>query len=267
MHFLLLLAGNIERLSRHFLSILLSVSVLIAAKPVAAQWYKIRGVTYDSLGIYPLQSVSVLSTSGKGTVTDSNGRYQIDVTEKDSIWFSYLNKPTIKFPVLKITNPLEFDISLQINIPVLREVRIRPRNYKLDSIQNREDYANIFNYQRAKLRTQMTPGGFGAGVGFDLDEIINAFRFKRNQRMLAFQRRLLQEERDKFIDHRFNKAVVRRLTKLSGEELDNFMRLYRPSYPFTLLTSEYDFQKYIKDAYQRYKKGLLPAAPLKQEEF
>jgi hypothetical protein len=84
--------------------------------------------------------------------------------------------------------------------------------------------------------------------------------------MLAFQNRLFQEERDKFIDHRFSKALVIRLTKLSGNELDSFMRLYRPSYPFTLLTSDYDFQKFIKDSFTRYKLGLPPLSPYRQAE-
>ena len=162
----------------------------------------------------------------------------------------------MKYPVLKMTDPLHFDISIQISIPVLKEIRIRPPNYKLDSIQNREDYASIFNYQKPKLKT-VTPQ-YGAGVGFDLDEIINMFRFKRNRSMAAFQKRLLQDERDKFIDHRFSKALVIRLTKLSGTELDSFMQVFRPSYQFTLLTSEYDFQKYIKDSYTRFKLGLPP---------
>jgi len=239
----------------------------MATNPSVAQLYKIKGTAYDSLGIFPIQYVSVLTTSGKGSVTDSNGHYQIDVNEKDSIWFSYLNKATIKYPVLKITNPLEFDISLQINIPVLREVRVWSRNYKLDSLQNREDYANIFDYQKAKIKPVLTPGGFGAGVGFDLDEMINMFRFKRNREMQGFQRRLLQEERDKFVDHRFSKALVRKLTNLSGEELEDFMIIYRPPYLFALRCPEYEFQKYIKDSFERYKKGLPPAANLKPEEF
>jgi hypothetical protein len=211
-----------------------------------------------------MPGVSVMSASGKGTSTNNEGRYEIDVTENDSIWFSYLGKPTMKYPVLKMTDPLHFDISIQISIPVLKEIRIRPPNYKLDSIQNREDYASIFNYQKPKLRT-VTPQ-YGAGVGFDLDEIINMFRFKRNRSMAAFQKRLLQDERDKFIDHRFSKALVIRLTKLSGAELDSFMQAFRPSYQFTLLTSEYDFQKYIKDSYTRFKSGLPPFPIFKLED-
>jgi plasmid maintenance system killer protein len=237
---------------------------LLAATSSPAQQYKIMGTVYDSSHNYPMEAVSVLSTSGKGTLTNSEGYYQIEVNEKDSIWFSYLNKPTKKFPVLKILNPFQFDISLQINVPLLKEVKILPKNYKLDSLQNRMDYAKIFNYQKPKLKT-VTPQ-FGVGAGFDLDEIINMFRFRRNRSMAAFQQRLLLEEQEKFIDHRFSKALVRRLTLLEGKELDSFMRVFRPSYMFSKLSGDYEFQQYIKTALSRFKKGLPPDAMLKEEE-
>ena len=178
-----------------------------------------------------MELVSVLSTSGTGTVTNADGYYEIEVTEKDSIWFSYLNKPTVKFPVMRIGNPMQFDISLQVNVPVMKEVKILPRNYRLDSLRNRQDYAKIFNYQKPTLKT-VTPQ-YGAAVGFDLDEIINMFRVKRNRSMASFQRRLLMEEQDKYVEFRFNKALVRRLTLLDGAELDSFMRVFKPSYTFT----------------------------------
>jgi hypothetical protein len=151
---------------------------------------------------------------------------------------------------------------LQVNIPTLKEVKVRPRNYKQDSIQNRIDYAKIFNYQKPKLR----PVVAGTGVGFDLDEIINMFRFRRNRSMASFQKRLLIDEEDRFIDHRFNKALVRRLTLLEGTELDSFMLIYRPSYTFTKMAGEYEFQYYIKTAFFRYKKGIMPEGMLKKEE-
>jgi hypothetical protein len=226
--------------------------------------YKIRGTVYDSTRKYPVELVTVLTTSGKGTITNEYGEYEIKVNEKDSIWFSYLNKPTIKFPVLKIINPFAFDISLKVNIPELKEVKVRQPNYRQDSIQNREDYAKIFNYQKPKLKV-VTPQ-YGAAAGFDLDEIINMFRFKRNRSMLAFQKRLLEEEQEKFVDHRFSKGLVRRLTGLDENELDSFMRVFRPPYFFCVKTSDYDFQKYIKDAYERFKKGLPPEYFINEEQ-
>lgn len=236
----------------------------MTAHSAFAQQYKIMGTVYDSSRNYPMESVSVLSTSGKGTMTNAEGHYEIEVEETDSIWFSYLNKPTRKFPVQKIINPFEFDISIQVNVPLLKEVKIRPKNYKLDSLQNRMDYAKIFNYQKPKLKV-VTPQ-FGVGAGFDLDEIINMFRFRRNRSMAAFQKRLLQEEHDKFVEHRYNKALVRRLTLLEGNELDSFMRVFRPSYMFTKLSGDYEFQQYIKIALYRFKRGLPPEPMLKEEE-
>lgn len=222
------------------------------------------GTVYDSSHNYPMESVTVLSTSGKGTMTNAEGHYEIEVEETDSIWFSYLNKPTRKFPVQKIANPFEFDISIQVNVTVMKEVKIRPRNYKLDSMQNRLDYAKIFNYQKPKIKP-VTPQ-YGAAAAFDLDEIINMFRFRRNKSMAAFQKRLMMEEQDKFVDHRFNKALVRRLTLLEGNQLDSFMRVFRPSYMFTKLSGDYEFQQYIKTALYRFKRGMPPEAIMKEEE-
>lgn len=210
-----------------------------------------------------MELVSVLSTSGTGTVTNADGYYEIEVTEKDSIWFSYLNKPTVKFPVMRIGNPMQFDISLQVNVPVMKEVKILPKNYRLDSLRNRQDYAKIFNYQKPTLKT-VTPQ-YGAAVGFDLDEIINMFRVKRNRSMASFQRRLVMEEQDKYVDFRFNKALVRRLTLLDGAELDSFMRVFKPSYTFTKLAGDYEFRLYIKQALYRFKRGMQPDAWYKEE--
>lgn len=243
-------------ISYRLLPIGLLVGWLLSSLAAHSQTYVIRGVVYDSSRNYPLEAVSVLATSGYGTITNAEGSYEIRVTEKDSIWFSYLNKPTIKFPVIKIVNPMQFDISLQVSVPVLREVKVFPRNYKLDSIRNRQDYAKVFNYRKPGLRI-VTPSS-EAGVGFDVNEIINMFRFRRNQSMLSFQQRLLLEEQEKFIDYRFNKALVRRLTQLEGVELDKFMELFRPPYLFTKLSGDYEFRMYIKQSFYRYKRGLPP---------
>jgi hypothetical protein len=243
----------------------LSAGALIISADGNGQTYKIRGVVYDSTRTYPVEAVSVLSTAGRGTATNADGYYEIEVTEKDSIWFSYLNKPTMKFPVLKISNPLEFDISLHVNVPVLKEVKIRPKNYRLDSLQNRQDYSKVFNYRKPGLRPSIP--SYGGAAGFDLDEIINMFRFRRNRSMLSFQKRLVQQEQDKFIEHRFSKSLVRRLTQLDGNALDSFMRVFRPSYSFTQIANDYEFQQYIKDSYKRFKAGLRPTAIMPGEEM
>lgn len=218
---------------------------------VQAQLFKLSGTVYDSSRIFPVEAVSVLSTSGRGTITNAYGYYEILVSEKDSVWFSYLNKPTIKFLVAKIQNPAQFDLALHISMQVLREITIRPRNYRLDSLQNRLDYEKTFNYKKTSLGTMTNIGPNGAGI--DINELIRTFQFRKKKSMLKFQQRLLLQEQEKFIDYRFNKALVRRLTNLDSTELDQFMQVYRPSYEFTLYTSDFEFQSYIKDSFEKYK--------------
>src|SRR5437899_2385972 len=108
--------------------------MIFQASSLHAQ-FKVKGTVYDSTRSFPLEAVTVLSSAGRVTITDSNGHYTIEVSEKDSVWFSYLGKPTMKYPVLKMNDPLHFDISLQISVTVLKEVKVRQRSYKLDSLQ------------------------------------------------------------------------------------------------------------------------------------
>jgi hypothetical protein len=222
---------------------------LITSK-TGAQTFNLKGTVYDSARSYPVISVSVLTSSGKGTITDVNGNYEIEVKETDSVWFSYLNKPTIKYAVAKILDASRFDIALHVNIPTLKEVIVRQRNYKLDSLQNRIDYAKGFNWEKPKLSPSVNSDG---AVGFDLEEIIRMFQFRKNKSAAKFKERLVTEEREKFIDYRFNKALVLRLTGLTGAERDSFMLVCRPTYEMSLYASDYDFQFYIKKCYEAYK--------------
>jgi hypothetical protein len=233
--------------------VLLPIGFFFLHAPLTAQ-VRITGTVYNMTRNFVLPDVSVLSTSGIGTVTDSTGSYSIIVYETDSIWFSYLNKPTPKFAVRDISKQNNFDIALHVPVTELKEVRVIPRNYKLDSLQNRLDYAKAFNFRKPGISLS-APANSSFGVGIDLDELINIFNFKKNRRMLAFQRRLIQEEEDKYIDHRFTKPLVRKITGLTGvgPVLDDFMKKYRPSYEFATIASDYEFAEYIQLAWVQYK--------------
>jgi hypothetical protein len=223
---------------------------------------------YDLSQKMGLEAVSVLSTSGKGTLTDKEGHYSLVVNEKDSIWFSYLNKPTPKYPVLSVANLNSFDISLHVASTTLPEVRVMPPDYKRDSIQNRQDYAKAFDFQKPGVGT-VTGVGPNGGAGLDIVEFINMFKFRRNRRMLAFQDRLLREEEERFIDHRFSRSLIIRLTQLRGAELDTFIVRYRPVVEFTQHSTDYEFQSYIKNCflhYQRMQKFAGDLQPRKDEQ-
>jgi hypothetical protein len=217
----------------------------------AAQQVTIHGTVFNMYKTRPLDGVSVVCNCGIGTTTDSNGNYMIRVDQSDSLRFSYLGRATQMFPVTMMNPTTGFDIALHVNPTELAEVRVAPKNYYLDSLQNRKDYEKIFNYKKPGFA--ITDGSSGSGVGIDLDQIINMFRFKRNRRLQAFQDRLIEDEHDKFVDHRFTHYIVKKITGLTDNALDSFMYRFRPSYEFTKIATDYEFYDYIKLAYQDYR--------------
>ncbi|WP_315818869.1 hypothetical protein [Paraflavitalea speifideaquila] len=78
--------------------------LLTAATKTAIGQIRVSGRVFDMSQSNPMQAVSVMSNSGAGTITDSLGRYSLLVPETDSIWFSYLGKPTPKYAVQSIRN-------------------------------------------------------------------------------------------------------------------------------------------------------------------
>ncbi len=220
-----------------------------------AQNVIIKGRVFDISARRPLEAVAVISTSGKGTTTDSLGRYEIRVSLKDSIWFSMIGKSTMKYPVDTISNNDNFDVMIHVRSFDLPEVKVRNSYYKFDSIQNRKDYAKIFDFKKPGLRLSENPGYNPGGltVGFDLDEIINLFRVKRNRSLASLQQRLLQQEEDKYINHRFSIAFVRKITKLNSPELEEFMKEYRPDYEMVQRMNELELGYFIEKNYEEYR--------------
>jgi hypothetical protein len=212
---------------------------------------KVKGAVYDRSTVFSLPYVSVLTNSGKGTATDSNGNYEIELLDNDSIWFSYLEKPTRKFGVSEIDDPLHFNISILAEISTLPEIEIKPGSYHLDSLQNRADYAKGFNYKKPDFKSVVPVVGLTIIV--DIDELVRAFQYRKKHNALDFQKRLIEQEGEKFIDHRFSKGLITKLTALTGPARDSFMMIYRPTYEFTKTASDYDFNSYIKESFKKFK--------------
>ena len=215
----------------------------------------ISGTVYDSTKLYAVPGVIVKSTGGGSTITDSLGVYHINTTEKDSISFYYAKKPTQKFPVKTISNYNDFDISLQVRVfekyRLLKEVKIFTKSYRQDSSENRLSYSKVFNYQNPGLRSTYTPG---SPPGLDIDELINVFRFRRNKMNIIFQKRLLEEEEDKYVNYKFNSTLLKRVTGLTGALLDKYKMQYKPSYEFIVTATELEFYEYILNTADKFKK-------------
>lgn len=220
---------------------------------------KVSGTVYDMSRTAGVKGVLVNSISGNVAFTDSIGHYSIYIGDNDSLWFTYGGKSTAKFPVNNLTNYEGFDVAIHITLAskykMLPEARAYSRTYKQDSLQNRIDNANVFGFDKS-----IQTGGADGVAGFEVNSLINAFRFRHNKNMEKLQQFLVEKEQQNYVDYRFNKKLVRRITLLDSAELVKFMKIYRPTYEFTSTTGDYDFHKYILQSYIRFK-GRRPPVP------
>ncbi|RYY39826.1 MAG: hypothetical protein EOO08_09150 [Chitinophagaceae bacterium] len=235
---------------------------LFGASGASAQ-YTLKGTVYDSSRNYTLSSVLVSTSSGAAAISSLEGDYKIAVTDKDSVWFTFMGKSTVKYAVKTIRDLDQFDIAIRVTAAgsrykVLKEVVVFGRNYRLDSLRNRQEYARAFDFQRPNLSTMTSIGPSGAGI--DINELIRVFQFRRNKSAARFQARLMEEEEQRYIDHRFNKPLIMRLTGIDSSRVDAFQERFRPSLEFTQAASEYEFQRYIKLCYDAWT-GKTPMPP------
>lgn len=216
--------------------------VLVLLRQVADGQVRIKGTVYDRSARIGMPGVSVRGTSGAGTVTDSSGHYSIVLPYTDSLSFSYQGKSTVKFPVREIRAHRPFDMSLHVSVQVLPtvEVSAKPRSYRFDSLETRNEYRRVFDYEADYLS-----GVNGAGVGLNLDALFGMGKIKR---METFRRRLEEHEQERYVSYRFNKALVSKITGLESPALDSFMSEYRPTYGMLMsFENEYDYYRFIKE--------------------
>jgi hypothetical protein len=251
---------------------LLTLWTIIALGAVAQREVLLRGAVYDSSRFVTIPAVKITSTGGSIAYTDSIGHYSILVGRNDSVSFYYRGKSTAWFAVRDIKYPMGFDISLQVSLPsrykTLKEVVVVGKSYREDSLENRDRYRKVLGYDGPGLRMTETDASMGGVPGFDPNEIINMFRFRRNKSLKSLRNRLLEEEMEKFVSYRFNKRIIKSISGLEGEELERFMTLYRPDYEFCALATDLEFYQYILEASRRFKRGLLPPSymRIKQEK-
>lgn len=238
---------------------------IFLAQSLKAQ-LNIRGTLVDVTNINAVEGATVICTGGTTAVTDSLGRFHISAYYEDSIYFVYQGKPTQRFPVRSITRPGQFEVALKIPVAsrytVLKEVVVISKSPQQDSVENRELYGKVFDYTK-KVSTSVTPGG---GAGLDLDALINVFRFRRNKNLKFFQSFLEQQEQDRYVNFRFSKRMVLRITGLDdGPAVDSFMVWYRPSYMFTASSNDLEFNQYILNSLYQYRR-IMPLPAKKEEE-
>lgn len=92
------------------------------------------------------------------------------------------------------------------------------------------------------------------GVGLSINAIYSLFS-KEAKNAKRLKKLLENDYRENKIDDRFSVELVSKTTGLSGEELQRFMRIFRPSYYLVQSSNDYQLATYIRLKYDIYRKN------------
>jgi hypothetical protein len=200
-----------------------------------------------------LVSVSIHNiTQQRYDLSEEDGSYRIQAAPGDHISFSSVgfkaDTVTVTASILTAAYPVYLDVRAQ----TLQTVRVgQYTNYQLDSMDRRKEYAWVYDHETAPHVARDRQGADGVGV------TLNIFRNSSSaaKQRIKLGKRLEKEEEDYYVDSRYNKDYVTKITKLKGDSLADFMRRYRPSYEYCRKAANVDILVYINDSYKQYMKA------------
>ena len=199
-----------------------------------------------------LISVSIHNiTEQRYDLSEENGSYHIQAAPGDHIAFSSVGYMADTLTVTASLLTAECPIYLDIRPQTLQAVRVGEfSNYQLDSMDRRKEYAWVYDHENTPHVARDRQGADGVGV------TLNIFRNSGSaaHQRVGLKKRLEKEEEDYYVDSRYNKDFVAKITHLKGDSLLQFMRRYRPSYDYCRKAANVDILVYISDSYKLYMK-------------
>jgi hypothetical protein len=212
----------------------------------------LTGKIYKRNSEETLLSVSIHNITGnRYDMSEEDGSYRIQAAPGDHISFSSVgyraDTITITASLLTASYPVYLDVRPQ----TLQAVRVGEfSNYQLDSMDRRKEYAWVYDHDNTPHIARDRQGADGVGV------TMNIFRktSTADKQRIHLEKRLEKEEEDYYVDSRYNKDYVTKITHLKGDSLKQFMQRYRPSYDYCRKAANVDILVYINDSYKQYMK-------------
>ena len=183
----------------------------------------------DKLSPPSLSDVFVRDVTNKQiALTDKSGRFEIKSETGHTLIFS---SPSYVPDTLYVIDLTQKHIELKTKTISLREVNITAQRLAFDP---HKEYPDV--YEKSKLYPLSPSTWFGK-------EARDARRLKR-----YFER----EQQERRVDQVFNRVYVGSIVPLKGQELEDFMQLYRPSYAFITSNNSESLAVYINDSYKKF---------------
>lgn len=208
-------------------STIIAVAVcLISACPALAQ--TLRGTVAETGSHIKLSDVFVKNTVNKQiTLTDKTGKFEIPAQTGNTL---IISSPGYVSDTLYLVDLKPKEIQLVPQSVTLREVTVTATR----GFNPRAEYPQV--YEKSKVYALSPSTWFGKDAH-------DARRLKR-----YFER----EAQERKVDSAFSRAYVSSIVPLKGQELDDFIQMYRPTYTFLRNNNGESMAVYINDCYKKF---------------
>jgi hypothetical protein len=209
---------------KYFLTFL----VCLIASSVSAQDL-LKGTVYENGSNNRLNNVFIRDKNTKQlTITDNDGNFKIKTEAGHLLIF---DSPGYVSDTLYVVDLTPKKIMLVPKTIALREVSINATRQNFDP---QKEYPEVFEKSKVYV---LSPTTWFSKEGKD------ARRLKRYFKV---------EAQERHVDAVFTRAYVGSLVPLKGEELENFMTMYRPTYAFITSNNSESLAVYINDSYKKF---------------
>ncbi|RWY57433.1 peptidase associated/transthyretin-like domain-containing protein [Mucilaginibacter gilvus] len=210
------------------------ITVILLSTGLASAQDVLKGTVYENGTNVKLDNVFIRDNNNKQiTLTDKNGDFSIKTTTGHILVFT---SPGYNPDTLYLVDMRLKKVMLSPQFIALNQVNVRSTRLAFDP---RKEYPDV--YSKSKVYA-FSPSTWFSKEGKD------ARRLKK-----FFQR----EAQERHVDEVFSKAYVGSLVPLKGQELENFITLYRPTYAFLRSNNAESIVAYVSDSYKKFQ--ALPA--------
>ncbi|WP_343306123.1 carboxypeptidase-like regulatory domain-containing protein [Chitinophaga niabensis] len=191
----------------------------------------VRGQITDPIKktvLYPA-TVRNKNTNAKA-FSDNGGYYRINASKGDLIIVSFIGYVSDSFTVTNYAGTQVNDVRLREQERFLPSVEVSGKwsPYQLDSLARAEEFKPFLETENRSLvdKSKRGPGQGGFGIVFSPFS-----RYSQKEKDLRKFKKLYDEyNRQSYVDYRYSKAFVTRVTGLVGDSLLQFIYKYTPSH-------------------------------------
>ncbi|NGM60978.1 hypothetical protein G5B30_03505 [Sphingobacterium sp. SGG-5] len=208
---------------------------------------KVAGIVLDRNTKQRVARVLLINTtSGANVFNNARGEFSLGVQQGDTL---IAQREEYKSDTLVYVGQEVMVFNLQKTSIYIEPVTVVAKKNPDEILaQRRIDYAKA--YRMADAGDYFSVGPNGAGLS--INTIFN-FLSKEGKNARKLTAYFQQEYEENVVDWKFSRNLVKSVTGLEGELLDNFMIRYRPSYYFVQEANTYVLTAYIRSKYEQFK--------------